>query len=30
LQAEKVIERTLWIIERIPDDTYAAIVAHAL
>ncbi|KAH6689054.1 cell division control protein [Plectosphaerella plurivora] len=30
LQAEKVIERTLWIIERIPDDTYAAIVSHAL
>ncbi|OHW95565.1 mitotic check point protein [Colletotrichum incanum] len=29
LQADKVIERTLWIIERIPDDTYAAIVAHA-
>ncbi|KAG7128121.1 Cell division control protein 16 like [Verticillium longisporum] len=30
LQADKVIERTLWIIERIPDDTYAAIVTHAL
>ncbi|KAK7439099.1 hypothetical protein CaCOL14_002396 [Colletotrichum acutatum] len=29
LQADKVIERTLWIIERIPDDTYVAIVAHA-
>ncbi|OLN94349.1 Mitotic check point protein BUB2 [Colletotrichum chlorophyti] len=29
LQADKIIERTLWIIERIPDDTYAAIVAHA-
>ncbi|KAK1639046.1 TBC domain-containing protein [Colletotrichum phormii] len=29
LQADKVIERTLWIVERIPDDTYVAIVAHA-
>ncbi|KAL0939315.1 mitotic check point protein [Colletotrichum truncatum] len=29
LQADKIIERTLWIIERIPDDTYAAIVKHA-
>ncbi|KAF4826232.1 Mitotic check point protein BUB2 [Colletotrichum tropicale] len=29
LQADKIIERTLWIIERIPDDTYAAIVTHA-
>ncbi|KAL2759221.1 hypothetical protein ACRALDRAFT_1062243 [Sodiomyces alcalophilus JCM 7366] len=30
LQADKVVERTLWIIERIPDDTYAAIATHAL
>ncbi|KXH60023.1 TBC domain-containing protein [Colletotrichum salicis] len=29
LQADKVIERTLWIVERIPDDTYVAIIAHA-
>ncbi|KAF6829678.1 mitotic check point protein [Colletotrichum musicola] len=29
LQADKIVERTLWIIERIPDDTYAAIVTHA-
>ncbi|ROT40086.1 cell division control protein [Sodiomyces alkalinus F11] len=30
LQADKVIERTLWIIERIPDVIYAVIVTHAL